>query len=445
MTASSPDQQGGAPASQQHTGKRRLWVSLLTSIGIFFYVAVIVLGLLVLFKVIPVQWFAPLSVLFGSVLGFVKTTLSDKDFQDALRKRLTKVVAGDDEKKGDEATKNAAPNITINFTPNITNTNTNTAAPAPNVPAIAAPPAPAQPALQHPVTGTTTTNQPHVESVFLVGAPLPTLGEYFGRFAERTTLFDRTHKGYSTSIVGSRRIGKTWLISFLQFALADEFGARCRIGYIDAARPSCVTPAGFTACALEALGMPVLDEIRAHLSLALLEKAIANLRTKQEIPVLCIDEFEAFGKNAVFDLQFLSELRRLAGPGLGLCFVIASKTPLIDIVGDIGKTSGFYNIFEQLTLRPFNSEEADEFIDTKGAQAGFNDQERDYLRTNGREYGPKGAQWPPLRLQIAGSVLERDKKLAAAGHPEHYRPSDIAYWKEFEEQLNEKYRGMVKV
>jgi hypothetical protein len=127
MTASSPDQQGGAPASQQHTGKRRLWVSLLISISVFFVMAVILLGLLVLFKVIPLQWFAPLSIIFGSVLGFVKTTLSDKDFQDALRKRLSKMVAGENEKKGDEAAKNAAPNITINFTPNITNTNTNTA------------------------------------------------------------------------------------------------------------------------------------------------------------------------------------------------------------------------------------------------------------------------------------------------------------------------------
>src|SRR5450755_112777 len=290
MTASSPDQQGGAPASQQpQTSKRKIWVSLLTSIGVFFFVAVIVLGLLVLFKVIPVQWFAPLSVLFGSVLGFVKTTLSDKDFQDALRKRLTKAVAGDDEKKGDEAAKNAAPNITINFTPNITNTNTNTAASAPNVPAVAATPAPAQPALQHPVTGTTTTSQPHVESVFLVGAPLPAIDEYYGRLDERTTLFDRTCKGYSTSIVGPRRIGKTWLISFLQFALVDEFGTRCRIGYIDATRPSCATPAGFTACALEALGMPVPYEMRDHLSLALLETTIRNLRAKQEIPVLCAD------------------------------------------------------------------------------------------------------------------------------------------------------------
>ncbi len=450
MTTSSPDQQGGAPASQQnsHAGKRRLWVSLLTSIGVFFFVAVIVLGLLVYFKVIPLQWFAPLSVILGPVLGFVKTTLSDKDFQDALRKRLTKVVAGDDEQKGDEAAKKAGtPNITINFTPNITNTNTNTAAPAPIVPTatVATPPVPIQPAPPQQLPAVDAETPPHVESVFLVGALLPAPGEFYGRLGERMTLFERTRKGYSTSIVGPRRIGKTWLMSFLQFAIADEPGTRYRAGYIDATRPSCDTPAGFTACALEALGMSVASSMRAHLNLAALEETIKDPRARQEAPILCIDKFEAFGDHAVFDHQFFSELRSLTSPGLRLCLVIASKTPLIDIVGDIGKTSGFFNIFEQLTLRPFNSEEADEFIDAKGAQAGFNDQERDYLRVNGREYGPKGPQWPPLRLQIAGALLERDKKLATTGHPGHYRPADVAYWKEFEERLNEKYRGMVKV
>ena len=284
----------------------------------------------------------------------------------------------------------------------------------------------------------------HIESVFLVGAPLPKLDEFYGRLDERTTLFDRTRKGYSTSIVGPRRIGKTWLISFLQFAIVDEHGAQFRTGYIDATRPSCDTPAGFTACALEALGLPVTSTMRAHVDLNTLEETIKDLRARQEMPVLCIDEFENFGEHAAFDLHFFSALRSLTGPGLGLCLVVASKSPLIDIVGDIGKTSGFFNIFEQLTLKPFSSEEADEFIVAKGTQAGFDEREREYLRSSGREYGQKGAQWPPLRLQIAGAMLERDKKLAAAGHPGHYRPAEVDYWKEFEERLEEKYRGMVK-
>jgi hypothetical protein len=460
MDASSEDQQTGTPALQQQprAGKRRFWAGWLINFIIIFIVVVIVLAVLIYFKIIPPQWYAlllgVLSPAFSGIGSFVKTTLADKDFQEALRKRFTQWVAGDGEKKGGDNGKTkdmgttSQQGITINFSSTITNTST--ASPAPIIPGTnASTAAPIQPAAatqqQLPVTGVEPTSLTHIESVFFVGTPLPNPGEFYGRIDERTTLFDRTRKGYSTSIVGPRRIGKTWLISFLQFAITDEFGSHFRMGYIDATRPSCDTPAGFTACALEALGKPVPSKMRSQLDLTMLEETIKDMRTRQEIPVLCIDEFEHFGDPAIFNLHFFSQMRSLAGPGLGLCLVIASKTPLIDIVGDIGKTSGFFNIFEQLTLKPFYSEEADEFINAKGAQAGFNEQERDYLRTSVREYSPKGSQWPPLRLQIAGELLERDKKLAAAGHSGRYRPADMVYWKEFDERLEEKYRGMVKV
>ncbi len=451
MAASSPDQSSDTHTSQQpfRISKRKFWTVLLINFVIFFIVAVILLAILIYFKIIPPQWstsfLGALTVAFGGIVGFVRTSLADKDFQGALRKRLTGWIAGDGE-KGSKDEKTARdggaglPTININFAPSITNTNTNTntASSVPPVPAAAG-------QQQLPVADVETTTLVHIESVFLVGAPLPNPGEFYGRLDERMTLFGRTRKGYSTSIVGPRRTGKTWLISFLQFAIADESGTQFRIGYIDATRPSCATPAGFTACALEALDMPVPGKMRDHLDLTMLEGAIKDLRTRREIPILCIDEFEHFGDHTVFDLHFFSELRSLAGPGLELCLVVASKTPLIDIVGDIGKTSGFFNIFEQLTLKPFNTKEADEFINAKGKQAGFGDQERDYLRANGREYGLKGPQWPPLRLQIAGVMLERDKKLAAAGHPGHYRPADVDYWEDFKVRLEEKYRGMVKV
>jgi len=61
----------------------------------------------------------------------------------------------------------------------------------------------------------------HIESVFLVGAPLPRLGEFYGRLDERTTLFDRTRKGYSTSIVGERRIVAERLRAMDAFEVVD--------------------------------------------------------------------------------------------------------------------------------------------------------------------------------------------------------------------------------
>ena len=125
---------------------------------------------------------------------------------------------------------------------------------------------------------------------------------------------------------------------------------------------------------------------------------------------------------------------------LGLGLVVSSKRPLIDIVGDYGKTSGFFNIFEQLTLKPFNTEEAEEFIRAKALQAGFSDQEQALIL----KYSQKDEQqWPPLRLQLTGKLLMEDKILAFSEGSQYYRPEDPNYWKEFEERLEEKYRGTV--
>ena len=455
MAASSHDQNGDVSASQRpRAGKRRFGIALLINIIIFLIVAVIILVLLVHLNVIPSQWYTPLVGILGpafvGIAGFVKTTLADKDFQEALRKRLTQLVAGDgekgsnDEKTAKDGVATSQPTININITNTNTNANTNSSTPLLTDKSTAG--AQPEPATQQhqPNTAETTTKASHAGSVFLVGAPLPNPHEFYGRVGERMTLFNRTNKGYSTSLVGPRRIGKTWLISFLRLQLADQFGAHFRIGYIDATRPRCSSVAGFTACALEAWDIPVPGTMHAHLDLTTLEETVKDLRAKQLTPVLCIDEFEHFGNSAVFDLSFFTSLRSLTGPGLELCLVVASKTPLIDIVGDIGKTSGFFNVFEQLTLNPFDVAEAEEFVQGKGAQADFTEQECDYLRTYGREYTTDGPQWPPLRLQLVGEMLEQDKRLAASHHPRHYRPTDVTYWKDFEQRLTEKYRGMVK-
>ncbi len=49
-----------------------------------------------------------------------------------------------------------------------------------------------------------------------------------------------------------------------------------------------------------------------------------------------------------------------------------------------------------------------------------------------------------MRLQLAGKLLLTDKNLARGGKTHYYRPNDTAYWQEFEEQLEETYRGAVR-
>ncbi len=280
-------------------------------------------------------------------------------------------------------------------------------------------------------------NAAHIvpDTIFHFNEPLPNFQEYFGRARERTTLINRVGKGASTSIVGPRKIGKTWLLYYLQFVVNSHFGNQKRVCYVDASMPSCNTLTGFIVRIVEELG---IFGANASQNLADLETIIRDLKSRNISPLVCIDEFEGFDNKQEFDLIFFKELRALTQ--IGLCLVVASKKPLIDIVGENGQTSGFFNVFEQLTLKPFTHQEADLFVEIKSRQAGFTDQERMRLLLYGQEEG----KYYPMRLQLAGKMLLEDKNLAVQEGANYYRPDDLHYWQEFEEHLEEKYRGVVR-
>ena len=277
------------------------------------------------------------------------------------------------------------------------------------------------------------------QSSFQFNQPLSHPNEFFGRVRERGTLINRTENGASTSIVGPRRVGKTWLMSYLKLVASKELGTRFLIGYLDATTARCATIAGFTTAALEAFSVQNPNLTDAQESLTAMEQGIQELLAKSQSPVLCIDEFEGFSNRQAFDLHFFTALRAMAQAGLRL--VVASKSPLIDIVGNNGKTSGFFNVFEQLSIKPFSRKEAERFVQVKGSQVGFTDQERNYLL----QHGKLNNEYWPLRLQLVGKLLLEDKTLAARENdPDYYRPNDVSYWQEYEKRLEETYRGVVR-
>ncbi|MDQ2715262.1 MAG: TIR domain-containing protein [Chloroflexota bacterium] len=274
-----------------------------------------------------------------------------------------------------------------------------------------------------------------VQSVFLFNAPLPDENEFFGRRRECTTLLDRTYKGGATSIVGPRRIGKTWLMQYMKQVASARFGSRFRFAYIDATLPRCATVAGFVASVLEELKVPAPQQAQEALNLVWLEQAMKLLKKQGWRPVLCIDEFEGMTNEETFDLRFFSGLRAIAQESLAL--VTASKRPLIELVSSTVKTSPFFNICEKLTLKPFSAKEAEAFVKAKSQIAGFDDQECERLLA----YGQVEEQWwSPVRLQLVGTLLLEDKTLAQQEDRDFYRPADPAYWHDFERRLEEKYR-----
>ena len=287
------------------------------------------------------------------------------------------------------------------------------------------------------------TELPDPNIVFLFNEQLSDPGEFYGRAGERATLLGRARNGASTSIVGPRRIGKTWLMNYLIHVPPTKPNKGFRISYLDATTPSCSTEAGFTKRVLEELGVITSINDNINWDLALLERVVKDLKSSNQIPILCIDEFEGLCRQQGFSLDFLERLRGISQIGLGL--VVASKRPLVDvvieIVGEGGKTSPFFNVFEQLTLRPFGIEEAEKFVQEKSIQAGFNELERRYLL----EYGQiDGQQWPPLRLQLVGKMLLNDKNLGIIEGLYNYRPENLNYWRDFGKRLEEKYEAVVK-
>lgn len=259
-------------------------------------------------------------------------------------------------------------------------------------------------------------------AVFLFNEPLPAPGELYARQRERKTLLSRTLRKASTSIIGPRRIGKTWLMHYLRLVAPEQLGSRFRIGYLDGMSPKCRAVNGFVSEALSKLGLPVPDIIEG---LETLDKGLQEMLVKKLIPVLCIDEFERIGSREEFSLDFFEGLRAMAG-GSDLVLIIASKSPLRQIVDKRSQGSPFFNVFEQVSLKPFDYSDTEQFIFEKGNIARLQPSERQYLWTYGRMSEGEQAWWP-LRLQLAGKILGED--------PDQAR-KDSKYRQIFEERFN---------
>src|SRR5579885_3053175 len=176
-------------------------------------------------------------------------------------------------------------------------------------------------------------NQPWDDDrpVFLCNAPLTDRSEFFGRAREKGILLNRTRTGQSTSIIGPRRIGKTWLLSYLRLTVEEEWGDKYTIGYLDATSPKCSGMVGFTTEILHALRIPPPDAPDLRDNLIALEEAATEKRENGEFFILCIDEFEKVCKQPDFSLEVLENLRAIAQQHQ-LSLVTASKKRLLDVV-----------------------------------------------------------------------------------------------------------------
>lgn len=275
-------------------------------------------------------------------------------------------------------------------------------------------------------------------SIFQFNVPLADPVDLYGRDSERIKLISRVHKKASTSIIGPRRVGKTWLMQYLMLVAPNELGPTYRIGYLDATLPSCKTIPGFTNTVLKELGYSPLIPSDTQSDLSTLEKMIEDLYSQHVTPVLCIDEFEGLEKKQGFNAEFFSGLRALATRGK-MVLIVASKIPLTRLVSEEIKTSKFYNIFENIQLRHLNEQQAKDFIQRKSKQAGFTPEEQSLLLDSAMEQEGGKKNWPIARLQMAGQMLLEDNLRAARKASDYNKADQQVYEQQFKRRIEEGY------
>ncbi len=285
-----------------------------------------------------------------------------------------------------------------------------------------------------------------VAQIFHFAQSLPSPDEFYGRAYERATLINRTSQRSSTALVGEYRIGKSWLMQYLQQSAPThaQLGPQVRIGSMSATHPQCQTLVGFVKKALEVLNVPPHRPNPHETPLERLAIEAGELKKQGIIPVLCIDEFAGLIGRPGFNKSFVEGLRAIAEND-GLVLITASRDPLHTVIEHIIRgTSPLFNIMPELTLQPFTEAEAQIFISEKGQQSGLSaDEQAFFLACATMPQSGGTSSWPPLRLQLIGQLLLADKyPVAPASHV--YDLSDPVYQADFKQRLDTQYRTVVK-
>lgn len=218
----------------------------------------------------------------------------------------------------------------------------------------------------------------------------------------------------SSAIVGERRIGKTSLLKYLArpeviaqagFSLDHYVFIYLDLQIIDPSK----TPTDFWKRILQALKRHIneptlhelIDDIRQEeiIDAFILDDLFTSIDDLDLHIVLLLDEFERVTQNEVFDVDFFSGLRAIAIHH-NLALIPSSRRELIELTHSKAvQDSPFFNIFSNVTLRPFTQDEVDDLINRylRGHQIVFAQSDVDYLL---KIAGPH-----PYFLQIACCLM----------------------------------------
>ena len=214
---------------------------------------------------------------------------------------------------------------------------------------------------------------------YLNRAMIRDITDFYGRKREVARIYSRigTAHPQSVSIVGTRRIGKSSLLNFIY----QEDNRRKHLKksekykfiFIDFQERKNITLPDFFRALFELLSHEFQGQldITEEPSYEGLKEIVTRIQQQGLKLIVLFDEFDSITQNQNFDMEFFAFLRALANR-YDVAYVMSSGRRLQELchTKEIAD-SPFFNIFSNLFLSPFSSEEALTLIQQPSKAAGY--------------------------------------------------------------------------
>ncbi len=273
----------------------------------------------------------------------------------------------------------------------------------------------------------------HPHNPFEYGTPITHPDLFFGRRTEITRIQDSIRQMRSISIVGERRVGKSSLLNLMaspDLVAEYDLGTDVLFCFVDLQGFEEISPPEFWRWILKELYAKLPDNLALEVYTVLENRNFDTLslrilfeKLSRKKIIFLFDEFESILQNPQFPRSFYGHLRWLS-QNCPVAFITATRRELVyHCIDNSTKTSPFFNIFDNLVLRTFKSQECRELIDhyLSGADIRFTDSEMAKLIDVSGGY--------PEFLQMACSFLYY------AYHDEHSEGSEHERWRYVEDNF----------
>lgn len=220
-----------------------------------------------------------------------------------------------------------------------------------------------------------------MQNPYNYNSPVQNTGDFFGRSSIISKIYSRigAERPQSVSLVGDPKIGKSSLLWYLAQPETKKQFLNDHDNYIYFYIPVVDNGDLNFDNFSKMFWKIILTDIDNYLELDdktpsydLFKKIVERLSQNQKKVIIFFDDFNLTTQNESFPLEFFSFLRSLAN-NYNLAFVTTSHLDLQKLcVSKEVEESPFFNIFTNLTLKPFDESEAIELINKPSNQLGVN-------------------------------------------------------------------------